>query len=193
MIGTYFKNCYQHAMQRAYAHALREVVLALGDGGECLDCGAGDGHLYHQSLGAIGVRPSEYHGLEWDPASVRAAKAKGLQVLRHDLNRPLPHPDAKFRCVVALSVLEHLLNGCQFMKDCHRVLEPGGSLILLTPNIATYFTALLILLGRMPSSGPHPDSEALMQSQEICKVSDDALQPDTESEIPMHRHLVVFS
>jgi hypothetical protein len=73
------------------------------------------------------------------------------------------------------------------------VLRPGGQLVLLTPNISTYFTAVLILLGKMPSSGPHPDSDALLKSQEVIKVSSESLESDIEADTPMHRHLVVFS
>jgi len=76
------------------------------------------------------------------------------------LNKNIPYADNKFKCVFALSILEHLLNGCNFLKECRRVLENDSTLVLLTPNIITYFTAALILAGKMPSSGPHPDSEA---------------------------------
>ncbi len=73
------------------------------------------------------------------------------------------------------------------------MLRPSGRLVLLTPNISTYFTALLILLGKMPSSGPHPDSDELLKAEEIFKVSSENLMPDAESDAPVHRHLVVFS
>ena len=72
-------------------------------------------------------------------------------------------------------------------------MEKGGTLVILTPNISTYFTAALILSGKMPSSGPHPDSDALVKQEEIFKVSHENLQPDTETDTPRHRHLVVFS
>lgn len=65
--------------------------------------------------------------------------------------------------------------------------------MILTPNISTYFTAALILAGKMPSSGPHPDSDALLKKEELFKVSHESLQPDTETDTPVHRHLVVFS
>jgi len=45
----------------------------------------------------------------------------------------------------------------------------------------------------MPSSGPYPDSDLLMKSEEIFKVSSEKLQWDTEAETPVHRHLIVFS
>ena len=65
--------------------------------------------------------------------------------------------------------------------------------MILTPNISTYFTAVLILVGRMPSSGPHPDSDELMRTEEIFKGSSDSPRTDTESDTPVRRHLVVFS
>ncbi len=45
----------------------------------------------------------------------------------------------------------------------------------------------------MPSSGPHPDSEILLNTEEIFKVSSDRLISDAGSDYPVHRHLVVFS
>ncbi len=93
----------------------------------------------------------------------------------------------------ALSVLEHLLNPCRFLKECHRVLECHGRLILLTPNISTYFTAALILAGKMPSSGPHPDSNRLLETQMPLARAADEGEPDIVPDTPVHRHLVVFS
>ena len=37
-------------------------------------------------------------------------------MIQGDLSRPLPFESEQFRCVFSLSVLEHLLNGCAFMK-----------------------------------------------------------------------------
>ena len=48
-------------------------------------------------------------------------------------------------------------------------------------------------MGKMPSSGPHPDSDALLKREELIKVSNEKLQPDVERETTLHRHLVVFS
>src|SRR5690606_29680964 len=75
---------------------------------------------------------------------------------------------------------------------CHRALRSGGRLVVLTPNISTYFTMLQILAGRMPSSGPHPDSNWLIESSEPPKVST-FQRDDVSLDTPQHRHLVVFS
>ncbi|MBU0676271.1 MAG: class I SAM-dependent methyltransferase [Proteobacteria bacterium] len=180
-------------MREAYSKATAEILSALENGGECLDCGANTGHWCQKISSAIDFKKDRYYGVEWDGASVGEAQGNGLNVQPGDLNKKLPYEDEKFTCVFALSVLEHLLNGCHFIHECRRVLKTGGTLVLLTPNISTYFTALLILMGKMPSSGPHPDSAFLLKQEELIKVSSDGLIADPESDTPIHRHLVVFS
>ena len=184
---AYLKRLYERTMREAYGLAEKEILAALADGGDCLDCGAGGGHMFDR----LGLPRPSYHGVEWSPDAAAQARERGLDVATADLNDALPFPDNTFRCVFGLSVLEHLLRPCRYLRECHRVLEPGGTIVLLTPNIATYFTALLILLGRMPSSGPHADSEALAQLTSGTKVSEMTLDP--ESDTPSHRHLIVFS
>lgn len=180
-------------MGRAYEAAYAHIAACAGRQAAILDCGASDGRVFDILAARCGIAPAQYHGIEWSARHADKARARGLAVVQGDLNQGLPHEDASFTCVYALSVLEHLLNPCRFLTHCHRVLRPGGRLVLLTPNISTYFTALLILLGRMPSSGPHPDSNALLKREELFKVSAEELQPDAESDRPSHRHLIVFS
>ncbi|MCB9958811.1 MAG: class I SAM-dependent methyltransferase [Rhodospirillaceae bacterium] len=184
------KRQYQSTMRRAYGHALAEARQALADGGRVLDCGAGSGHTFDR-LG--GIAPERYTGLEWSQDLVQAGSDRGLDIVAHDLNAPLPFADGAFRCVVSLSVVEHLLKGCAYLRDCRRVLDDAGTLIVLTPNISTYFSVLQLLLGRMTSSGPHPDSAALARTHFNVLNKAAAGQLDMEDDTPSHRHLVVFS
>jgi 2-polyprenyl-3-methyl-5-hydroxy-6-metoxy-1,4-benzoquinol methylase len=193
MLENYFKGLYQRTMSQAYRRAHIEIVQALATGGRCLDCGANEGYWQTKLATEIGLRNDRYSGIEWSNECVLAAQNKGIQLVHGDLNKNLPFDSGQFACVFGLSVVEHLLNPCNFLREAHRVIAPGGRLVILTPNISTYFTAALILAGRMPSTGPHPDSTSLVKSEEIFKVSADCLQPDSEAETPVHRHLVVFS
>jgi SAM-dependent methyltransferase len=180
-------------MYASYSLAFREIADALICGGHCLDCGASNGRSFEKINKTVHLDTSRYHGIEWDKPAVQQAHLKGLNVVQGDWNRKLPFEDGQFRCVFGLSVLEHLFNGCAFMMECHRILEKDGKLILLTPNISTFFTIALLAIGKMPSSGPHPDSHSLLATEEIFKVSNDDIIYDSESETPVHRHLVVFS
>lgn len=193
MLRRNFQSLYQSTMREAYGRATREIVSALRDRGEVLDCGANSGWMFHVIAERLPLAKSDYVGLDWDESSVKEGQRQGLNIIRADLNDRIPFESDRFACVYAVSVLEHLLNGCRFMRECHRVLKPGGTLVLLTPNISTYFTAALILLGRMPSTGPHPDSHALLAAEEVTKVSSGDLSSDAERDTPVHRHLVVFS
>lgn len=193
MLRQYFKALYQSSIDRAYDTAYEHIAASWKNGATVLDCGANNGWTLDVIAKRHAVSPRRYRGLEWNAGCVEEARKRGLDISQHDLNKGIPDGDASYSCVYALSVLEHLLNPCRFMKECHRVLQPGGQLVMLTPNISTYFTAVLILFGKMPSSGPHPDSDALLKAEEIFKVSSDRLQHDTETDTPIHRHLVVFS
>ncbi len=178
MLKRYFKALYQRTMEKAYDLAYREIISAFDKGGIYLDCGANIGWVYEKRYKEIPLTKEQYFGIEWNEKCVTIDREKGLNIQQGDLNRTLPYEDDKFTCVYALSVLEHLLNGCQFMKEYHRVLRADVKLVLLTPNISTYFTVILILAGKMPSSGPHPDSDLLMKTEEVFKVSSDSLTPN---------------
>ena len=193
MMEKYFKNLYQRTLHEAYSLAHAEIIRALEDGGKCLDCGANKGLKYDILNKAMGLEKPRYHGIEWNADCAEAARVKGLNVIQGDLNKKIMFPDETFNCIFGLSVLEHLLNPCNYLRECYRCLEKEGTLVILTPNISTYFTVALLLAGKMPSSGPHPDSDALLKQEELFKVSHDSLQPDSETDTPVHRHLVVFS
>ena len=180
-------------MGEAYSTAHTEIMQALQNDGKCLDCGAQNGFKFDLLKQRVGLDRDLYHGIEWNTQMVEAAKAKGLNVIQGDLNKNISFPDETFRCIFGLSVLEHLLNPCNYLKECYRCLDNGGTLVILTPNISTYFTVALLLAGKMPSSGPHPDSDALLKKEEIFKVSPESLKHDTETSTPVHRHIVVFS
>jgi SAM-dependent methyltransferase len=63
-----------------------------------------------------------------------------------------PYEDARFDTVLACEIIEHLLQDPMFMLlEINRVLVDGGTLVLTTPNIAS-FTAVMRLL----ETGEHP-------------------------------------
>jgi len=54
--------------------------------------------------------------------------------IRSDLYSPLPLPDGQFDHVVMLAVIEHLRDLPPVFREAHRLLAPGGSLILTWPS-----------------------------------------------------------
>jgi SAM-dependent methyltransferase len=78
-------------------------------------------------------RPDDYKLT--DPA--KPAQTAGLAIDPDvDLTRPLPYADAAFDLVIFCEVAEHLTTWIPVVSEIGRVLAPGGSLVLSTPNVA---------------------------------------------------------
>ncbi len=56
------------------------------------------------------------------------------KLIQADLNGKIPLPDNSFDTVIASGVIEHLYNYHGFLIECKRILKPGGTFIVNTPN-----------------------------------------------------------
>ncbi len=89
-------------------------------------------------------------GVDIDPERIRGVlDGHGVQVLRVDVEREsLPFEDSTFSTVLFLEILEHLrIDPIHSLREAHRVLKPGGSIVLSTPNI-TPLHRIRFLLGQ---------------------------------------------
>ena len=55
-----------------------------------------------------------------------------------------------YRVVVALDILEHVVDVFGFIDNCHRILESGGWLVIRVPNIAYIKHRVDLLAGKLP-------------------------------------------
>jgi SAM-dependent methyltransferase len=65
------------------------------------------------------------------------ARYPRVQVVHGNLAE-LPLPDQSVDVVVNFQVIEHLWDQPQFVRECARVLRPGGELMMSTPNRITF-------------------------------------------------------
>lgn len=106
-------------------------ALVPGFRGDYLDVGSGAGKLIvllRREFPAAKPRACDYR------ADLLALE--DLQVDVADLDAdPLPYPDASFDLVSCTEVIEHLRDFRGALREMHRVLRPGGVLVLSTPNV----------------------------------------------------------
>jgi len=74
-------------------------------------------------------------GIDFDFEALHIAKEKGFTVASADVQRGLPFKDASFISIDCQHVIEHVENPLFLMKECHRVLKPGGRAVIVTPNV----------------------------------------------------------
>lgn len=141
---TYYFPYYPTHRARYRSDAVR-VLETAGDG-PVLEVGAVPCHAT-ALLALCGV---PVVGVDVDPARAQATiDAFALDVRRCDVERePLPFADASFSTVLFAETFEHLRIDPQFvLSELNRVLTPGGTLLLTTPNLYSAQNIVRFLAG----------------------------------------------
>lgn len=116
----------------AAAGILRRAEELMGGTGRLLDIGAGRGELLRaareRGWSATGIEPSE-------PFARHAASYSGAEIRREAVEHCGFDADS-FDVVVMGSVLEHLYNPDETVREIARILRPGGALYVDVPNEA---------------------------------------------------------
>ena len=99
------------------------------EGARILDVGCGLG-LYVRRFRDFS---DDVHGVDIDPAKVREASAT-LPNIKQASAEQLPYPDETFDVLLSHEVLEHVSDDRAAVCEAHRVLKPGGRLIVFVPN-----------------------------------------------------------
>lgn len=115
-----------------HARLLDALADRPGPDGPLLDAGCGTGGFLARLAAAQPARALV--GLEYNPdAAARAARKSGAAVCAGTVNA-LPFPDACFGAAVSVDVLCHMaVDQPAALDELHRVLKPGGTLVLNLP------------------------------------------------------------
>ena len=119
------------------AELIRDVLLEAGSSIEeweaLLDWGCGCGRVLRHWSGLAGTR---VFGCDITPKMVDWCNEHlpFVEAAVNELSPPLPYRDSTFDLVYAFSVMTHLSEDLQraWMRECRRVLKPGGYLLFST-------------------------------------------------------------
>lgn len=125
---------------RIRAHnAVIEILKNAGKPGKILDAPAGVGTLSKKLQDA---------GFEVYAADIvpELFKLQGVHCEKADLNYNLPYDNEFFDYLLNSNGIEHLEDQYTFVRECYRILKPGGKLLITTPNILNLKARVAYLL-----------------------------------------------
>ena len=128
--GLAVENYWFRRHEVAYLHCIDVCA-----GRDVLEAGCGEGY----GADLIAATARSVTAVDYDAATVAHVRARypRVGVLAANL-ASLPMPDSALDVVVNFQVIEHLWDQPQFITECLRVLRPGGSLLISTPNRITF-------------------------------------------------------
>ncbi len=114
---------------------IRKILKYIPKNGVICDIGCGPEPNFLLNLG-------EKIGEGWgiDKKTISKKWSDRVQTIRYDLDSIdnislLPFSENKFDCLLVIAVSEHLKFLEKVLKESHRILKPGGIIVLTTPTI----------------------------------------------------------
>lgn len=141
---------------RRSGHAYEDIRLLLASveqKGLCLDMPSGKGVNY-EGIGSAG-----FNSIEADMFPRREGPPEASRV-KMDFSDPLPFDSGSFAAVLCSEGIEHHPAQTDLIREFRRVLAPGGSLLITTPNTLNLRARLAIALHGNYSYKNGPISEA---------------------------------
>jgi len=134
-------------------------------GGSLLEVGCGYGFLLAEAEGFFKNRV----GTEFSPEGVRQSSKKADAVYEGGIEQ-LPD-DARFDCVLATHVIEHVYEPLEFIKKLVAHVKPGGTIVLAAPDMGGM---LRKAMGRRWASFKVPEHVLYFDADTLSSVMRDA-------------------
>jgi 2-polyprenyl-3-methyl-5-hydroxy-6-metoxy-1,4-benzoquinol methylase len=125
------------------------VQLALpliGKAGRVLDVGCLDGTIAELMVKMGNV----VCGIDASEPAIKRAVARGIDARIGNVEEPFPFDTGFFDAIFAGEIIEHVFDVDAMLEEIRRVLKPGGSFVVTTPNLAAFGRRMLLLIGGNP-------------------------------------------
>lgn len=124
-------NPIHQRLLKAYLEAIPFVS------GSVLELGCGEGRGIEEIINIS----DKYTGIDKIEAVIQRLKKKyPAQRFESGSFPPIPFPDNSFDTIITFQVIEHIKDDEAFVSELHRVLAPGGTALITTPNILMTLT-----------------------------------------------------
>ena len=128
------EDIYRRAVLNDHLRFAERAIRDSGENGMVLDVGCGGGLFLHM----LRRRGFSVAGLDFSLAAAEVAwRQNGVPAVCAMLSRA-PFADETFAAITMYHVLEHLYDPAIYLEAAHRMLKPGGRLIVQVPNAACW-------------------------------------------------------
>jgi 2-polyprenyl-3-methyl-5-hydroxy-6-metoxy-1,4-benzoquinol methylase len=125
------------ALRLTFRRFLRAMARRRITSGSLLEIGCGYGYLLDEAKGYFSVRA----GTDFSPQAAQMARQYADVVYEGGLDSIPAH--ARFDCIVANNLIEHIYHPRAFMAELRRHLKPGGAIVLATPHMGSFWRRLM--------------------------------------------------
>jgi 2-polyprenyl-3-methyl-5-hydroxy-6-metoxy-1,4-benzoquinol methylase len=129
--GLYKTFADAEAMKAETAAARFESVAGRLPSGRWLDVGCSSG----QFVACARERGIDCEGIDVSAVAVDRGRSRGLPLAVAAIEDWTP--SSAYDAITCFDVVEHVLDPAAFVADAHRLLKPGGALVITVPNLAS--------------------------------------------------------
>jgi SAM-dependent methyltransferase len=122
--ATFWEHITRYRFAASFVQGKRVLDIA---------CGEGYGAA---ALSAAGAQ--QLIGVDVDADTCEHARQTYRVDARQGSAEDIPLADASVDVIVSFETIEHLSSPHRFLEECHRVLAPGGQIVISTPNQPVY-------------------------------------------------------
>jgi len=179
-------HCHDWVVRRS---AVLEA-LNLRTGERVLDVGCGGGFYAYEAAQCVGPT-GRVCAIDISPDQITAARARcaelGWVECQHTDAVAPPYGEAEFDAVVGVQVLEYVANLDGALRALHRVLRPGGRLVILATNWSSLVwhsaqpERMQRVLTAFAAHAPYPDLPAVLGA----RLRQVGLQPFRQTPVPV--------
>jgi ubiquinone/menaquinone biosynthesis C-methylase UbiE len=123
-----------HVQEELHLERYRFATSRIGTGATVLDAACGSGY----GSGILAQRARRVVAVDLSSEALAYAREHyqlpNIEFARADLSEPIGLPDGSCDAIVSFETIEHVPNQRVMLSEFHRILKPGGMLIISSPD-----------------------------------------------------------